>query len=42
MMKKMMKSLPYDQAVNWWAVGVMIFEMMVADPPFFYVEQFAQ
>jgi serine/threonine protein kinase len=34
----MMKSLPYDQAVDWLTFGVMISEMIVGDPPFFYDE----
>ena len=29
-----MKNLPYDQAVDWWAVGIMVFEMMAGYPPF--------
>jgi serine/threonine protein kinase len=33
------KNLPYDQAVDWWAVGVMMFEMMAGIPPFFYGEE---
>jgi serine/threonine protein kinase len=27
-------NLPYGQGIDWWAVGVMIFEMMTGHPPF--------
>ena len=33
-----MKRLPYGQGVDWWAVGVMVFEMMTGHPPFDYDE----
>jgi serine/threonine protein kinase len=32
------KNLPYGQGIDWWAVGVMIFEMMTGHPPFDYDE----
>lgn len=28
------KNLPYDKGVDWWAVGVMIFQMLAGHPPF--------
>ena len=31
-----MKNLPYGQGVDWWAVGVIIFEMITGNPPFHY------
>jgi serine/threonine protein kinase len=34
-----MKNLPYGQGVDWWAVGVMIFEMMTGHPPFEYDDE---
>ena len=30
------KNLPYDHGADWWAVGVMIYEMITGHPPFFY------
>jgi serine/threonine protein kinase len=33
------KNLPYDQGVDWWAVGVMLFEMLTGVPPFYYDEE---
>jgi serine/threonine protein kinase len=32
------KNLPCGQGIDWWAVGVMLFEMMTGDPPFYYDE----
>ena len=33
------KNLPYDQGVDWWALGIMIYEMIVGYPPFDYDEE---
>jgi serine/threonine protein kinase len=30
------KNLPYGQGIEWWAVGFMLFEIMMGDPPFYY------
>ena len=30
--------MPYGQGVDWWAAGVMIFEMITGHPPFYYDE----
>ena len=35
---EIVKNLPYVQGVDWWAVGVMIFEIMTGHPPFYYDE----
>jgi novel protein kinase C epsilon type len=32
-------NLPYGQGVDWWAVGVMLFEMLTGGPPFYYEEE---
>ena len=34
MAPEIVKNLPYGQGVNWWAVGVMTFQMMTGHPPF--------
>jgi len=34
MAPEIVKYLPYDQGVDWWAVGVMIFEMITGNLPF--------
>jgi serine/threonine protein kinase len=39
MAPEIVKNLPYGQSVDWWADGVMIFEMMTGHPPFFYDEE---
>jgi len=36
MAPEILKILPFSQVVNWWAVGVMIFQMMTGHPPFYY------
>ena len=36
MAPEIMKNLPYGQGVDWWAVGIMIYEMMMGYPPFDY------
>jgi len=36
MAPEIVKNLLYGQGVDWWAVGVMIFEMMTGHPPFYY------
>jgi serine/threonine protein kinase len=38
MAPEIVKNLPYGQGVNWWAVGVMLFEMLTGEPPFYYDE----
>jgi novel protein kinase C epsilon type len=32
---EIVKNLPYGQGVNWWAVGVRLFEMLTGGPPFY-------
>jgi serine/threonine protein kinase len=39
MAPEILKNLPYDQGVDWWAVGVMMFEMITGNPPFDYDEE---
>ena len=39
MAPEIVKNLPYDQGVDWWAVGIMIFEMLTGNPPFDYNEE---
>ena len=34
MAPEIVKNLPYGQGVDWWAVGIMMFEMMTGNPPF--------
>jgi serine/threonine protein kinase len=34
MAPEIVKNLPYGQGVDWWAVGIMMFEMMTGQPPF--------
>jgi serine/threonine protein kinase len=38
MAPELVKNLPYGQGVDWWAVGVMVFEMLTGQPPFYYDE----
>jgi novel protein kinase C epsilon type len=33
---EIVKNLPYGQGVDWWAVRVMLFEMLTGEPPFYY------
>ena len=30
----MLKGFPYGHAVDWWALGVMVFEMLTGKPPY--------
>jgi serine/threonine protein kinase/outer membrane murein-binding lipoprotein Lpp len=39
MAPEIVKNFPYGQGVDWWAVGVIIFEMMTGNPPFYYNDQ---
>jgi serine/threonine protein kinase len=39
MAPEIVKNLPYGQGVDRWAVGVMIFEMMTGNPPFYYDDE---
>jgi novel protein kinase C epsilon type len=39
MSPEIVKNLPYDQGVDWWAVGVMLFQMLTGGPPFYYDEE---
>jgi len=39
MAPEIVKNLAYGQGVDWWAVGVMIYEMMRGYPPFDYDEE---
>ena len=39
MAPEIVKNLPYGQGVDWWAVGVMIFEMMTGHKPFYCDEE---
>jgi serine/threonine protein kinase len=39
MAPEIVKVLPYGQGVDWWAVGIMIFEMLTGNPPFDYDEE---
>ena len=32
---EMISLKPYDQGVDWWAFGTLLYEMMVGLPPFF-------
>ena len=31
---EIIQSKGHDKGVDWWAIGVLIFEMLVGDPPF--------
>jgi serine/threonine protein kinase len=32
----MLKGLPYGRGVDWWALGIMVFEMLTGCPPYDY------
>ena len=34
MAPEIFKNLPYDQGVDWWALGIMIYQMIAGYPPF--------
>jgi len=34
----MLKYLPYGHSVDWWALGIMVFEMLTGKPPYDYDE----
>ena len=36
---EIVKNLPYGQGVDWWAVGIMIFQMITGHPPFYCDEE---
>ena len=36
---EIVRNLPYGQGVDWWAVGIMIFQMMTGHPPFYCDEE---
>lgn len=36
---QILQYLPYDKAVDWWAVGVLIYMMMAGQPPFMGEDQ---
>jgi novel protein kinase C epsilon type len=39
MAPEILKNLPYGQGVDWWAVGVMLFEMLTGELPFYCDEE---
>jgi len=39
MAPEILKNLPHGQGVEWWAVGVIIFEMITGNLPFYYDEE---
>jgi serine/threonine protein kinase len=30
----MLEGLPYGHSVDWWALGIMVFEMLTGSPPY--------
>ena len=39
MAPEIVKNLPYGHGVDWWAFGIIIFEMITGNPPFDYDEE---
>ena len=35
----MIRGLAYNQAVDWWALGALVYEMVVGKPPFRHVNK---